>query len=80
MHWDTCVRFGVLENDERQAEVLLRQGDQVFSEEGFGSTRFLALTAVQERHHPLEGVFHVAVSSGLERERRLLKDTILAAY
>jgi len=67
--WDTYVRFGVLENDERQGEVLLRQADQILCEQRFSSILSLSLTAVQEWHHPLEGIFHVALCAGLETER-----------
>lgn len=60
---DTDIRFGVLEDDERQGEVLLGQADQVLGEQRFGSTHVLTLTAVEERHHPLEGIFHVALKA-----------------
>lgn len=71
---DSYVRLGVLEDNEWQGEVSLGQTDQVLSEQRFGSTLFLSLTAVQERHHPLEGVFHIALGAGLVIERRLLED------
>lgn len=44
--WDTCIRFGVLENDEGQGEVTLGQADQVFSKQTSGSTLSLSLTAM----------------------------------
>lgn len=65
----------MLENDEGQGEVFLGQADQVFSEQRFSRTLFLSLTAMQEWHHPLEGVFHVVLGAGLitERNSRYLK-------
>lgn len=66
---DTCSRFGVLENDVRPSEVFPGQADQVLSEQRFSSALCLPLTAVQEGHHPLEGVFHVALDAGLIIER-----------
>lgn len=69
---DTHVRFGVLEDDEGQGEVSLGQADQVLSEQRFSGALSLSLTSMQERHHPLEGVLHVALSAGLEIERHSL--------
>lgn len=66
---ETYIRFGVLEDDEWQAEVSLGQADQVLSEQSLRSTLFLPLAAVQERHHPLEGIFHVALGGGLVMEK-----------
>lgn len=62
----------MLEVDEGQGEVSLGQADQVFSEQRLSSALFLPLTSVQERHHPLEGVFHIALSAGLVIEIHLL--------
>lgn len=59
------IRLGLLEDEQRQGEVSLSQVDQVLSEQSFGRTLFLSLAAVQERHHPLEGVLHVAFRAGL---------------
>lgn len=67
--WDTCVGFGVLEDDEGQGEVLLGQADQVLSEQGLSRALFLPLASVQEWHHPLGGVFHVALGGGLLTEK-----------
>lgn len=55
----------MLENDEGQAEVSLRQADQILSEQRFSSTLFLSLAAVQEWHHPLEDVFHIVLCARL---------------
>lgn len=73
---ETYVRFGVLEDDEGQGEVSLGQADQVLSEQRLGSTLFLSLTAMQERHHPLEGIFHVTLGAGLVIETHLLEDMV----
>lgn len=59
------IRLGLLEDEEWQGEVSLGQADQVLSEQSFGGALFLSLAAVQERHHPLEGVLHVALGAGL---------------
>lgn len=61
----TYIRLGLLEDEERQGEVSLSQVDQVLSEQSFSSALFLSLAAVHERHHPLEGVLHVAFGAGL---------------
>ena len=61
----------MLEDDEGQGEVSLGQADQVLSEQRFSSTLRLSLTSVQERHHPLEGIFHIALGAGLWIERHL---------
>lgn len=65
VHALAYVRLGLLEDEERQGEVSLGQADQVLSEQSFGSALFLSLAAVQERHHPLEGVLHVAFGARL---------------
>lgn len=65
MYMHTYIRLGLLEDEQRQGEVSLSQADQVPSEQSFGSALFLSLAAVQERHHPLEGVLHVALRAGL---------------
>lgn len=69
---DTYIRFGVLEDDEGQGEVLLGLVDQVLAEKRLSSALFLPLTAMQERHHPLEGIFYVALGVGLVRGRHSL--------
>lgn len=67
---DTYVRLGVLEDKEWQGEVLLGQTDQIFSEQRFSSTFFLALTPVQKWNHPLEGIFHITLRPGLPAKRK----------
>lgn len=62
---NTNIRFGVLEDDKRQGEVLLGQANQVLCKQRSGCTFFLSLTAVQKRHRPLEGIFHEALRAGL---------------
>lgn len=59
--WDTYDRFRVLENDQRESEVLLAQADQVVCKQRLGSAFAVSLTAVQEWHHPLDGIFLVAL-------------------
>lgn len=74
---ETYIRFGVLEDNEWQAEVLLGQADQVLSEQSLSGAIFLPLAAVQERHHPLEGIFHVALGGGLVMQKpRLLVGSV----
>lgn len=68
-HTHTHVRSGVLEDAEGSAEVGLGQADQELPQQGSGCPRPLPLTAVQEGHHPLEGVLHVALGVGLRSWR-----------
>lgn len=55
----------MLEDEQGKSEVSLGQADQVFPEQRLSSALPLSLTAVQEWHHPLECVFHIALSVGL---------------
>lgn len=66
------VRLGVLEDEERQGEVVLGQADQIVFEQGFGCTFSPPLAPVQEWNHPLEGVLHVALAPGLMRNKHPL--------
>lgn len=68
----THVRFGVLEDEEREGQVAASQSHQEVPQQTLGGALLLSLAAVQKGHHPLEGVFHVAFLAGLLAQRHRL--------